>query len=166
MPDLQFTTSNVVYKEFKVLQTSALLESGCCSAQLAVLFLLSRAFRNISHIEHENNCVYASKHHLDCLIRSSNVLWWIYKPTWFCPLLFLALSLWMKSTFYYKCIFWNKQTKMDTHKFTNSITVRRHWWDFREWKRKRSGLHKASEYYCREDSHLLLNTVHQQKYTV
>jgi len=34
---------------------------------------------------------------------------------------------------------------MDTHKFSNSITVRRHRWDFREWKRNRSGSHKAFE---------------------
>lgn len=38
VPDLQFAISNTVYKQYKVRQTQALMESGCFFAQSAVLF--------------------------------------------------------------------------------------------------------------------------------
>lgn len=109
MPDLQYAISNEVYKEYKVLRTSALLGSGCWSAQLAELFLLSRAFGNIRHIHFESNCASANKRHLNHCIRGCNVLWWICKSAWFRPLLLLSLNLLMKSTFGYECFFGGKQ---------------------------------------------------------
>lgn len=117
VPDLQCAISNEVYKEYKVLQTSALLGSGCYSAQLAEFFLLSRAFCNISYIHFESSCASASKHHLYHCIRGCNILWWIRKPTCLCPLLLLPLNLWIKSTFCYECLFGDKQNE-----YTNSAT--------------------------------------------
>lgn len=111
MPDLRYAISNEVYKEYKVLWTSVLLGSECYSAQLAELFLLSRAFSDIRHIHFESNCASASKHHLYHCIRGCNVLWWICKSAWFCPLLLLLLNLWMKSSFCYQCLFGGKQSE-------------------------------------------------------
>lgn len=161
MPDLQYTISNEVYKEYKVLWTPALLGSGCYSAQLAELFLLSRAFSNISYIHFESNCASASKHHLYHCIRGCNVLWWICKSAWLCPLLLLPLNLWMKSSFCYERRFRGKKSE---HTEFSKRTVRRHWRDLREWKGNRSGLHKASEPYGRGVS--LLNSVYLQKHIV
>lgn len=55
----------------------------------------------------------------------------------------------------------SEASRMNTQKFSNRRTVRRHWWDLREWKGNRSVLHKAPEPYGRGLS--LLNSVYLHK---